>query len=157
VALLYWHAGHLTARFGGFWPGQTVEQQQAKLLRAQVASGLSELPTPKHEYSIQLPEGSMDLDDGGKEDSLVEDAADRKTRLASEKKAEEDATLKLMSQPLQRGLPRPEPKAVAAALAPKGAPANAAERADQMVQAELVAMVRRRRVLAPDHTTLHVL
>ena len=62
---------------------QTEDEQQEKLLRAQVASGLSQLPGPKNEYQIQVPEVGPDAE--STEPVLEEDAADRKTRLAAEK------------------------------------------------------------------------
>ena len=122
----------------------TDEQVEAKLLRAQVASGLSTLPTPKHEYSIQLPEGDMPEDDEGSEgDGIVEDAADRKKRLASEKQAVEDAAFKLLSQPLQRGLPRPTPEAVSAYVGGLSIPKKptSLQSAAAMVEAEISAIV----------------
>ena len=58
-----------------------------------------------------MPELDDDmLTDDSSEPMIEEDAADRKERLRKQKEAEAAARLKLMSQPLQRGLPRPNHK-----------------------------------------------
>ena len=70
----------------------------------------------------------------------VQDATDRKKRLADEKQAAADSRLRTMSQPLQRGLPRPNhKKLVVHGSAPKGA--TPMEVAAAMVEAEIAAIV----------------
>lgn len=119
----------------------TEDETQEKLLRMQVMSGLSQLPGPKNEYQIQVPE----MDEAGMSDDLPgngveEDAADRKERLKKQKEAEAAARLKLMSQPLQRGLPRPNHKTLTVhAKVTKGS--SALEQAAALVEAEIGAIV----------------
>ena len=69
-----------------------------------------------------------------------EDAADRKERLKKQKEAEAAARLKLMSQPLQRGLPRPNHKTLAV-HADVAAGSTALEQASALVEAEIGAIV----------------
>jgi pre-mRNA-splicing factor CDC5/CEF1 len=89
------------------------EKLRATLARNELRSGLGQLPAPKNEYQIavpELPEGvgvDDDDDDELMADGGVEDAAERDARIKAARAAAIEAELKRRSQALQRDLPRP--------------------------------------------------
>jgi pre-mRNA-splicing factor CDC5/CEF1 len=86
----------------------------------------------------ELDEGML-TDDSG-DPIIEEDAADRKERLRKQKDAEAAARLKLMSQPLQRSLPRPSHKTLKV-HSDVSVAMSAVEKAGAMVEAEIAAIV----------------
>ncbi|KAH7615691.1 hypothetical protein Ndes2526B_g09533 [Nannochloris sp. 'desiccata'] len=86
------------------------EKLRASLARNELRSGLGQLPAPKNEYQIavpDLPEG-VSVDDGDElMGGFIEDAAERDAKLKAARAAVVEADLKRRSQALQRNLPRP--------------------------------------------------
>lgn len=83
------------------------EKIRAALVRNELREGLGQLPAPKNEYQIgvpELPEDGMG-EEGG--EGFLEDAAERDARLKAARAAAIEAELRRRSQALQRGLPRP--------------------------------------------------
>ncbi len=88
-----------------------------------------------------MPELDDDmLTDDSSEPMIEEDAADRKERLRKQKEAEAAARLKLMSQPLQRGLPRPNHKQLKVHANTIDSMSDV-EKAGAMVEAEMAAII----------------
>lgn len=90
---------------------------------------------------LQVPELDDDMlnDDSG-DPMIEEDAADRKERLRKQKDAEAAARLKLMSQPLQRGLPRPNHKQLKVHSSVVDSMSEL-EKAGALVEAEIAAII----------------
>ena len=87
------------------------EKLRAAVARNELRSGLGQLPAPKNEYQIAVPDLPEGLDVDDDDDALmadgVEDAAERDARMKAARAAAIEAELKRRSQALQRGLPRP--------------------------------------------------
>ncbi|GAB4822419.1 hypothetical protein N2152v2_009465 [Parachlorella kessleri] len=80
------------------------EAARLALMRNELRAGLSQLPAPKNEYQIVVPELP---EDEVPADFFEEDAADIERRRKAEAEAQRQAELRKRSQVLQRGLPRP--------------------------------------------------
>ena len=86
------------------------EKLRQGVMRSELKSRLGQLPAPKNEYQIALPElptEDADADDDDDQMMEFEDAAERDARLKAAKAAAIEAELKRRSHALQRGLPRP--------------------------------------------------
>jgi len=119
---------------------ETRRAEKARLAaaRGDLRAGLSSLPAPANEYMVQIP----DLPEGGdgNGEAMDEDAADVKARQQAAEAARVAAELKLRSQVLQRGLPRPAAVTVAPTAGPAAvgpAAAGAREQAERLIANEL--------------------
>jgi pre-mRNA-splicing factor CDC5/CEF1 len=91
------------------------EKLRAALARNELRSGLGQLPAPKNEYQIAIPDLPEGVGVEGDDDELLgdgaggimEDAAERDAKLKAARAAAFEAELKRRSQALQRNLPRP--------------------------------------------------
>jgi len=81
------------------------ERRQQQLLRRQLQAGLADLPAPKHEYTIIMPELPSESD--ASLDTHEVDAADVLAQQSAQRQSEEKARLMRRSQAIQRELPRP--------------------------------------------------
>ena len=104
-------------RKGGFpEPDDELEQRRAlDVQRQSVKLGLGSLPKPKNEYQVvipDLPEAGGDEDD---EDQVMEDMADVIAKRRQREEEERRRELRMRSQAVQRGLPRPTADTAAAA------------------------------------------
>lgn len=82
------------------------ERRQRQLLKRQLQAGLAELPAPKHDYTIIMPELPADMDEST--DAAPEvDQADVLAAEDAQRRAEEQARLQRRSMAIQRELPRP--------------------------------------------------
>jgi pre-mRNA-splicing factor CDC5/CEF1 len=125
------------------------EKLRAALARNELRSGLGQLPAPRNEYQIavpDLPEGlgvDGDDDDELMADGDVEDAAERDARIKAARAAAHEAELKRRSQALQRELPRP----VALDMIPSArsdaevAGLGVAELAEELINREVLALL----------------
>lgn len=68
---------------------------------------LSNLPLPRNDYEIVVPEESMDNENGAAINEFIEDQSDADTRLAEEERASEFSETVRRSQVIQKQLPRP--------------------------------------------------
>uniref|UniRef100_A0A1Q3F1D6 Putative mrna splicing protein cdc5 myb superfamily n=1 Tax=Culex tarsalis TaxID=7177 RepID=A0A1Q3F1D6_CULTA len=80
-----------------------------KQLKSSLKEGLSQLPTPRNDYEIVVPDNETDetADDGTGAEPMVADQADVDARRKQEKRAQDAKELSLRSQVIQRDLPRP--------------------------------------------------
>ena len=81
------------------------EQRLAKQKAAELRSLFADLPAPKNDYELELPE---DEEDAIALEEDVEDAAERDARNKKIKEEEELILFKQRSSVIQRGLPRPK-------------------------------------------------
>jgi pre-mRNA-splicing factor CDC5/CEF1 len=124
------------------------EKLRAALARNELRSGLGQLPAPKNEYQIavpELPEGlGVDGDDEEMADGgVIEDAAERDARNKAARAAAIEAELKRRSQALQRDLPRPVALDMLPAIRKDSEVAGlgAAELAEELVNREVLALL----------------
>lgn len=82
------------------------EKAKNKALKSELMSGLADLPAPKNEYQIEVPD-AVEAEEEEEEEPMEEDAIDLAAR--RQKAAEEAAALEFRkkSKALQRELPRP--------------------------------------------------
>ncbi|ORY02586.1 hypothetical protein K493DRAFT_328568 [Basidiobolus meristosporus CBS 931.73] len=84
------------------------EKMRLASVRKQVSLGLANLPAPKNEFEIRLPEEASDDTSGSMAPSTIEeDAADADKRRKELRLAQKQAELKRRTQVIQRQLPRP--------------------------------------------------
>jgi len=122
------------------------EAMRAALTRNVVRAGLGQLPAPKNDYQIALPELTADGVDGEAEDEdamHVEDAAERDIRRKNAAHAAAEAELRRQTQAIQRGLPRPVALDLVSAARPEPelASLNSTELAEELVQRELLILL----------------
>lgn len=117
-------------------------------LRRHLRMGLGDLPAPKNEYQIMVPD--LPEEEPVEGDDMEADMSDVLARQHAEEAAKQAALLRKRSKVLQRVLPRPPPAAIEmmrASLAygedGKAAPAPVTliDHADLLVRAELVALL----------------
>eukprot|EP00246_Nothoceros_aenigmaticus_P010085 TRINITY_DN26402_c0_g1_i1.p1 TRINITY_DN26402_c0_g1~~TRINITY_DN26402_c0_g1_i1.p1 ORF type:complete len:831 (+),score=203.43 TRINITY_DN26402_c0_g1_i1:107-2599(+) len=114
-------------------------------LRRNLRAGLSDLPAPKNEYQIVVPELPQE------EPEVVvdtdEDMSDVLARSRAEEASKEAALLRRRSKVLQRSLPRPPPSAIdmlkITLLHGEGAPPPVTfmEQADELIRKELLLLL----------------
>ncbi|ORX97739.1 Cc.Cdc5 protein [Basidiobolus meristosporus CBS 931.73] len=94
---------------GGFVEGTPrAEKMRLASVRKQVSLGLANLPAPKNEFEIRLPEEATDDVSGDLAPSAMEeDAADADKRRKELRLAQKQAELRRRTQVIQRQLPRP--------------------------------------------------
>ena len=120
--------------------GATPKPQQVQV-RQELRAKLGALPKPKNEFEVVMPDED---EDDFKEDSgpsRPEDAADIAARKQAAAEAAERLRLSLRPQVIQRDLPRPTVINAAMAAAVRGDEDSQFEEADQLIKAELVAML----------------
>ena len=125
---------------GGVGAQYELERLQTAMVRSELRSGLSQLPAPKNEYQVVIPEeGGAGEEEGEEEEEEggEEDAAERDARLKAAKAAAIAAERRRRSQVLQRGLPRPVTVGFYVSTAVDGDKNTAAE----LIHKEVVAMV----------------
>uniref|UniRef100_A0A1D2A2M5 Cell division cycle 5-like protein n=1 Tax=Auxenochlorella protothecoides TaxID=3075 RepID=A0A1D2A2M5_AUXPR len=121
------------------------EAARLALLRNDLRAGLAQLPGPRNEYQVVVPE--LAPAEGAVPDGFFEeDAADAAQRRAAAAEAERCAALRRASQAVQRGLPRPAPDAARALASDPpattaGGEADALRRASALLGAELAALL----------------
>lgn len=116
------------------------EAARLALQRNELRAGLSQLPAPKNEYQIVVPELPEEEAAG---DDFEEDAADREARRKAAAEAARLAELRKRSNVMQRGLPRP----ASLELLPQARPDEQLERlsarelAEELLQREYSALI----------------
>lgn len=76
-------------------------------LKSQLKKGFMNLPQPKNEFELVLPEDEEEGEDEVSAAMRIEDATEREEKLKAIGKAEEEKNLARRSQAVNRGLPRP--------------------------------------------------
>ncbi|KAL4447677.1 hypothetical protein ABPG75_004896 [Micractinium tetrahymenae] len=126
--------------YGGAAASKREEAARLALQRNELRAGLSQLPAPRNEYQIVVPELP---EDEGPAEEFEEDAADREARRKAAAEAARQAELRKRSNVLQRGLPRP----ASLDLLPQPRPdaqlerLSARELAEELLHRELAALV----------------
>ncbi|XP_041044483.1 cell division cycle 5-like protein [Carcharodon carcharias] len=111
--------------------------------REQLRMGLLNLPTPKNDFEIVLPENAeRELEEQETEDNFIEDAADVESRRQAMKDAERERELKKRHQSVQRNLPRPT-EVNETILRPLNVepPLTEMQKAEEMVKKEMIVML----------------
>eukprot|EP00253_Pinus_taeda_P001257 PITA_01257 len=124
------------------------ESRRQAEIRRNLLAGLSDLPAPKNEYQIVVPElPTEDIEVGHQ---MEEDMSDKLARDRAEEAARQAALLRKRSKVLQRDLPRPPISSVdfiknslTSVDDDKGsfAPTNFIEQADELIRKELVSLL----------------
>jgi len=116
------------------------ERQRELAIRSQLKMGLSALPEPSNEYKIMMPELPEEEEEGDLRRPMEEDAADTLARDLALAKAKEESRMRLRSQVLKRGLPRP--LGIAQPFLEDG-PTSEGEEAlnEEMIKKEMVVML----------------
>ncbi|KAJ3121890.1 CDC5 cell division cycle 5-like protein [Nowakowskiella sp. JEL0407] len=85
------------------------ERGRQSLIRKQLSESFSNLPKPKNEFEIVVPEITTDLEEEDVPKTLqqVEDAADLAKKADTARKEAADLRFRMKSRVLQKGLPRP--------------------------------------------------
>lgn len=83
------------------------EQKSALLKAAQLRSQFSNLPAPKNDFELELPEDEGEDEGVDLSNDAMEDSAERDARIERVREAQEATRLQQRSLVLQRGLPRP--------------------------------------------------
>jgi len=123
------------------------ESRRQAEIRRNLLAGLSDLPVPKNEYQIVVPElPTEDIEVGYQ---MEEDMSDKLARERAEEAARQAALLRKRSKVLQRDLPRPPISSVdfiknslTRVDDDKGfVPTNFIEQADELIRKELVSLL----------------
>jgi pre-mRNA-splicing factor CDC5/CEF1 len=130
----------------GMEEGDDYGRPQDMELQQKLLKGLSSLPAPTNEYKLLMPELPEDDEGEGSESAHEEDAEDVLAKERAVERLREEARLRMRSQVVQRGLPRP--LAVNKAYAELRQPQEDADQeakmlaaAEALVMKELLALV----------------
>ncbi|XP_051780373.1 cell division cycle 5-like protein [Erpetoichthys calabaricus] len=114
-----------------------------KETREHLRMGLLNLPTPKNDFEIVLPENAeKELEDHEPIDGFVEDAADVDAQKQAIREAEREKELKQRHTPVQRNLPRPS-DVNETILRPLNVepPLTEIQKAEELVKKEIITML----------------
>ncbi|CAH1967453.1 unnamed protein product [Acanthoscelides obtectus] len=112
--------------------------------RDQLRRGLGQLPQPKNDYEIVVPEQDGTLDDAeqNQQEQMVEDQAVIDQRLLEEQKAREARELAKRSQVIQRELPRPADVNLSVLRPPhESYSLTELQKAEEQIKTEMVTML----------------
>lgn len=110
-------------------------------IKEQLRIGLGNLPNPKNDYEIVVPEQEEEKIDE-QHSKLVEDQADIDARLSLEKKEREAKELALRSQVIQRYLPRPQEVNMSVLRPPHESHSlTDLQKAEELIKKEMVIML----------------
>jgi len=112
--------------------------------RSRVREALGQLPTPKNDYEIVVPEDEeATVGQEEREDTdWTEDAAELDEERARQRARTRQAEFKRQSSVFQRDLPRPSQVNQAALKAPPTRSVDAIQRADEMIKSEMLNMLK---------------
>lgn len=120
---------------------QYQQQEQKELLK----KGLAELPAPKNDYEIVIPESEdQQADDSSEKENYVEDQADLDARREQELLEKRMHEMKLRSQVVQRDLPRPTEvnnAVMRPTPGPSDPPLSLLQKAEEMIKREMLTMI----------------
>lgn len=125
----------------GFDSNQSAKQFQ-KETKQHLLKALSSLPAPRNDYEIVVPEDDPSLAETTVQDSdHVEDQSEIDAQKEQERLFKLEAEQKLLSQVLQRGLPRPQ-EVNASVLRPPQTepPLTELQRAEELIKQEMLVM-----------------
>lgn len=120
------------------------DKHYQKELREQLKKDLSSLPEPKNDYEIVIPneDPSVETEQPADEENFVEDAAEVEAQIEAERREQEEREMKLRSQVVQRGLPRPLDVNMSI-LRPTNldTPLTDLQKAEELIKSEMVTML----------------
>uniref|UniRef100_A0A2R5LNQ6 Putative mrna splicing protein cdc5 myb superfamily n=1 Tax=Ornithodoros turicata TaxID=34597 RepID=A0A2R5LNQ6_9ACAR len=124
----------------GFDSNQSAKQFQ-KETKQQLLKALSSLPAPKNDYEIVVPEDDPSMDETVVEERLIEDQAEIDALEEQERLRKLEAEHKLLSQVLQRDLPRPQDVNASVLRPPQTEPPlTELQRAEELIKQEMLVM-----------------
>jgi len=141
----------------GSMSGREERMRQAEV-REGLRQGLGQLPAPRNEYAIVVPElpPGEDAEDGAGGEEMELDMSEVEERREAQRRAEEEALLRKRSRAVQRDLPRPPAPVVLAfaqALAQERQgqppPVTLLEAAEELVREELSVLLQHDAVKYP--------
>ncbi|MCO5568895.1 hypothetical protein L7F22_022597 [Adiantum nelumboides] len=125
-------------------PKGTPSRRDELLAKENLRAGLGDLPAPKNEYQVVVPE--MVLEESETADALEEDMSDKLARERAEEAARQAALLLKRSKVLQRELPRP-PRAsvewlkISSTQAEESVATTLTEQADKLIKMEIALLL----------------
>ncbi|OCT81354.1 hypothetical protein XELAEV_18028173mg [Xenopus laevis] len=118
-------------------------KQMERESREHLRLGLLNLPAPKNDFEIVLPENAeRELEDRDQDDSIVEDAADIEARKQAMREAQRAKELKNRHKAVQKALPRPS-EVNETILRPVNVepPLTDLQKSEEMIKKEMIVML----------------
>ncbi|CAB4435626.1 unnamed protein product, partial [Rhizophagus irregularis] len=119
----------------------------------QLRAGLSNLPAPKNDFEIVLPEIEMQEDKEDDMKGIEEDASERDKKIKAQLEEEEQARLLRRSQAIQRDLPRPiqiNAKSFLEAYLSEDSPSELFE-IERLINTEMIQLLNHDAIMYPVH------
>ncbi|NP_001131045.1 cell division cycle 5-like protein [Xenopus laevis] len=118
-------------------------KQMERESREHLRLGLLNLPAPKNDFEIVLPENAeRELEDRDQDDSIIEDAADIEARKQAMREAQRAKELKNRHKAVQKALPRPS-EVNETILRPVNVepPLTDLQKSEEMIKKEMIVML----------------